>query len=366
MFYKEISDEDIMNDMMWYDFIFIDEKKDLLDKQEYLKKMILLARKRRKIVFNFNTDEEFRDDRDKIVSLIESVKINKDDVYFPKIKNSKDVFIKKIEEGLHRLYGKEIPLVVLKRINEELYGKNKKGGIINSENESIYLIYKELVLKSKQLGYTVIPRGYVASSFVAYLIGITNINPLVSHYHCLNCGYSEFNDEKGIPYFSRYAYGVLMPDKKCPKCKKLMKQDGFNFSYEMFLGSEATFKPNININFALEIKNDLIHYLEEKLGKNKVLYGGVIGEKNNKKVWGIHPGSIFLVPQELDIFDFTPVAYPCDDVNNHLITYLDYREVIKKYLNSFLQDKLMVFVPFLKFQLENYLRKENLLILKSL
>ena len=151
--YKEISDEDIMNDMMWYDFIFIDEKKNLLNKQEYLKKMILLARKRRKIVFNFNTDEEFRDDRDKIVSLIESVKINKDNVYFPKIKNSKDVFIKEIEEGLHRLYGKEIPLVVLKRINEELYGKNKKGGIINSENESIYLIYKELVLKSKQLGY---------------------------------------------------------------------------------------------------------------------------------------------------------------------------------------------------------------------
>lgn len=43
---------------------------------------------------------------------------------------------------------------------------------------SIYLISCELVQYSNELGYEVGSRGSVGNSFIAYLLGITNINPL--------------------------------------------------------------------------------------------------------------------------------------------------------------------------------------------
>ena len=87
---------------------------------------------------------------------------------------------------------------------------------------------------------------------------------------------------------------ILGIDKYCESEHDLYKHfiyDTFNDKIELQKLSEFE-KIIYNTSYAF----GPIHYLEEKLGKNKVLYGGVIGEKNNKKVWSIHPGSIFLVP----------------------------------------------------------------------
>ena len=129
-------------------------------------------------------------------------------------------------------------------LNKKL--KKELGGIIGGGFDPIYLIAQRLVKHSNDDGYLVGSRGSVGSSFVATMMGITEVNPLPAHYRCLNCKTSVFNDDNGNPLGATYSSGFDLPDKKCPNCGEAMYKDGQDMPFATFLGFNADKVPEID------------------------------------------------------------------------------------------------------------------------
>ncbi len=133
-----------------------------------------------------------------------------------------DQLRKMCTERLQRQYGGNPPQWAIDRLNEELALITAKG------NGKKFLQVAEFVQKEREEGRLCWACGAVADSFVSYLLGITECNPLPAHYLCADCHYTE--PAEGIDCWPD------LPDKRCPHCGKPMKKDGFHLPYGCFLG----------------------------------------------------------------------------------------------------------------------------------
>ena len=248
--------------------------------------------------------------------------------------------------------------------DEELKKKVKKslGGIIGGGFDVIYLIAQKLVKKSNDDGFLVGSRGSVGSSFVATMMGITEVNSLAAHYRCGKCKHSIFNDEDGNPLGKVYSTGFDLPDKYCPKCGEKMIKDGQDMPFATFLGFNADKVPDIDLNFS-DLNQAAAHeYTKVLFGVDNVYRAGTIGtvaEKTAlgyvhgyfedkgitnkrrcelerlavgctgvKRTTGQHPGGIVVIPGYMDVFDFTPFQYPADDdTSAWRTTHFDYHAI---------------------------------------
>lgn len=240
--------------------------------------------------------------------------------------------------------------------------KKTLGGIIGGGFDSIYLISQMLVKHSNDEGYIVGSRGSVGSSFVATLMGITEVNPLAAHYRCGKCKYSIFEDENGVSLGSVYSSGFDLPDKSCPNCNIKMIKDGQDMPFATFLGFNADKVPDIDLNFS-DLNQASAHaYTKVLFGENNVFKAGTVGTVAEKTAYGFvkgyledneidnmrsveierlamgitgvkrttgqHPGGIIVIPDYMEVSDFTPFQYPADD-NNALwrTTHFDYHSI---------------------------------------
>lgn len=246
---------------------------------------------------------------------------------------------------------------------KELEKKVKKslGGIIGGGFDVIYLIAQKLVKHSNDDGYLVGSRGSVGSSFVATMMGITEVNPLPAHYRCLDCKHSIFDDENGNPLGAMYSSGFDLPDKVCPVCGKRMYKDGQDMPFATFLGFNADKVPDIDLNFSDLNQASAHEYTKVLFGVDNVYRAGTIGtvaektaygyvkgyceDKNLvmrgaeierlamgctgvKRTTGQHPGGIVVIPGYMDVFDFTPFQYPADDPTSAWrTTHFDYHAI---------------------------------------
>lgn len=275
--------------------------------------------------------------------------------FSPKIENSAQIVEDMVYNKAHEWYGEVLPENIQTRIEQEL------KGIIGGGFDVIYLIAQKLVKKSNDDGFLVGSRGSVGSSFVATMMGITEVNPLPSHYRCPKCKHSIFKDEDGEPLALKYSIGFDLPDKVCPKCGEKMIKDGEDMPFATFLGFNADKVPDIDLNFS-DLNQAAAHeYTKVLFGVDNVYRAGTIGtvaektaygfvkgyceEKNIimrpleverisagcvgvKRTTGQHPGGIVVIPGYMDVYDFTPYQYPAEDVDAAWrTTHFDYHAI---------------------------------------
>ena len=241
----------------------------------------------------------------KLANMCENINVKVQKAKYPVSKEQEEIIKKKCYEKAKELYGEKIPKEVEERLELEL------NSIIKNKFEWLYLLIAELVLKSQEMGYISFPRGGIGNSFVSYLLGITDYNPIDYH----------------LPF-------------------------------ELFAGIELNKEPDISINVSPKIRESLFEYVIEKYGKDKVIFCGtvetigvitasnmvkkyeedfetkIIPEKRDrlieqiseiKRETGIHPGGICILSKEQDINDFCPIEI--DEETNRQKTHQDYHKI---------------------------------------
>ena len=315
-----------------------------------------------------------------IADMIERIEPVRPDKAPPIIENSDQTLTDICYTKAHDIYGPDLPPQVQERLDRELHS------IISNGFAVMYIIAQKLVWDSNDHGYLVGSRGSVGSSFVATMAGITEVNPLSAHYICPKCHFVDFDSELVKSYSGMS--GCDMPDRDCPKCGTPLIKEGHDIPFETFLGFNGDKEPDIDLNFSGEYQSKAHAYTEVLFGKGKAFKAGTVGGVAEKTAFGYvynyfkdhskeelmaearasgmddkaakkyaeenatvtkrrcemerlalgctgvrrttgqHPGGMIVLPRHEEIYSFTPIQHPANDVTSDIITsHFEYHSI---------------------------------------
>ena len=289
----------------------------------------------------------------KIADMIEKISPVRPDKCPPVIEDSDKTLREICENRAHEIYGPELPEVVSARLEKEL------NSIISNGYSVMYIIAQKLVWKSNADGYLVGSRGSVGSSFAATMAGITEVNPLSPHYICPECHFTDFDSPEVLQYSGMS--GCDMPDRDCPKCGHKLIKEGHDIPFETFLGFKGDKEPDIDLNFSGDYQPKAHAFIGEMFGEDHAFRAGTITTFAEKTVFGYikgfcerrginmrqaemnrivqhclgvkrstgqHPGGIIVTPANEEIYSFTPIQRPANDMTADTITtHFEYHSI---------------------------------------
>lgn len=234
----------------------------------------------------------------------------------------------KCEDRLKAIYGRDIPAFVKERLDKEIH-------LIKKNNyQSYYVLAQKAAELTRAKGCVQMIRDLSGGSLVAYLLGITGIDPQKPYYYCENKDYVEEADA-GI-----YSICTDLPDRNCPNCGKQLIKAGFNLPYEFFMGADGEKTPDFNIDVPVYARDEVVDTISRKtcgawmtswvnerkrprtylLRDVKKYYETVklrqIPTEMQRTADGVtclereyieHPGTLVLAPNDKEIYNYTPL-----------------------------------------------------------
>lgn len=309
-------------------------------------------------------------DANLIADIIEQVYPMREGFYMPIMENAYKQIHELAYAKAKEIYGDNLPIPIAERLETELkYIKNDKFA-------THYLIAYRMVKHMNDLGYYVGTRGSVGSVLTAFLLGISDTNPLPAHYYCSHCHFTDFE----VPEFD----GFDLPSKPCPVCGNALEMDGHNIPFEFFMGYHGSKMPDIDLNFPSSKQPDAVGYLQEMFGADRVALVGTVstlwehftdayigvyeaktgdyftGEQRQyisdklcgvKRFDGRHSGAVFVLPEDMEFEDFTPFRKTVGHSSAEKVVHLDFYSLHDTILK---QDILGHYVPDMFKLLEDY------------
>lgn len=150
-------------------------------------------------------------------------------------------FWSKTDALLQARFGYTPSLEVLSRYEKE------KIAISNTYLPQYFSLLLLMKTEARRCLHDIEVLGGIGASFVAYIIGVTDINPLPPHYYCPIC--------KTTDFVTSIQDGWDLPFRTCSCCSSVLLRDGHNIPFEVYSHS-------INRNIGFDVIIDHLFYAD--------------------------------------------------------------------------------------------------------
>lgn len=228
----------------------------------------------------------------KVASMVEEVCPIQQKKQYVEIENAcrrlRDMCYQTAEEE----YGEILPTEVNERVAKELELIERNG------YSSLYVLVADVFRKAGFQPHQISTGTMVGNSVVAYLLGLTDINPLPEHGICRECKWCEFESNRG--------------KRCCPVCGGELERRGHDLDYRLFMKPDGSKAPYFHFFVNNTDKEKVKAVLELHPQINCVIESGAVGPRENGKIkgekarFGKFPHAFFIVPCGTNICEYSP------------------------------------------------------------